>query len=85
MGQKDDGTVGDMVLPAGVCGVEGTRWDILSSRGDDVGEGDHVVLRVSTSLLLADRAAGLWRPLLHTHTHKLFILRQSISQCSSEG
>lgn len=52
-----------------VCG-DGARRGVVSTRRNDVGEGDHVVLRVLASLLPADGAAGVWEPLLHTHTQK---------------
>lgn len=51
------------LLPAGLHG-DGTRWNIIFTRGDDVGESDHVLLNVSSSLLPADWATQLWRPLL---------------------
>ena len=54
-----------VLLPAGVDG-DGARRDVAASRGHDVGERDHVVVRVSTSVLPADGAAQLRGPLLHT-------------------
>lgn len=56
-----------VLLPASAHG-DGARRGVVASRGHDIGEGDHVVLRVSASVLPADGAAQLRGPLLHTHT-----------------
>lgn len=67
------------LLPAGVQG-DGARWGIISTWGHDVGEGDHVVLWVSTSLLPADGATRLRGPVLHTNTQYLYTLVQLVCQ-----